>query len=102
LWQHNPAVIISSYKQRQEYLSRRLIAATLHKLEQSNQRFLSASQTLHAVSPLATLNRGYAMAIKLSTGEIIRSIEQVSIGDRVQTRLGHGRFTSQVKDINED
>jgi len=102
LWQHNPALIISSYKQRQEYLSRRLIAATLHKLEQSNQRFLSASQTLHAVSPLATLNRGYAMAIKLSSGEIIRSIEQVSIGDIVQTRLGHGRFTSQVKDINED
>jgi exodeoxyribonuclease VII large subunit len=101
LWQHNPAVTINSHKQRQEYLSNRLIAATAHKLEQLKQRLLNSSQTLHAVSPLATLNRGYAMAINPSTGEIIRSTEQISVGDIVQTRLAHGRFTSQVKDIKE-
>jgi len=101
LWQHNPAVTINSHKQRQEYLSRRLIAATARKLEQFKQRLLNSSQTLHAVSPLATLNRGYAMAINPSTGEIIRSTEQISVGDTVQTRLAHGRFTSQVKDITE-
>ncbi len=102
LWQHNPAVTINSHKQRQEYLSKRLIAATAHKLEQLKQRLLSSSQTLHAVSPLATLNRGYAMAINPSTGEVIRSAEQISVGDTVQTRLAQGRFTSQVKDIHQD
>jgi exodeoxyribonuclease VII large subunit len=102
LWQHNPAAIISSHKQRQDYLSQRLIAAISHKLKQLNQRLLNSSQTLHAVSPLATLNRGYAMAIKPSTGEVIRSAEQISVGDTVQTRLAHGRFTSQIKDINLD
>jgi len=101
LWQHNPAVTIGSYKQRQEYLSKRLTAATIHKLGQLNQRLLNSSQTLHAVSPLATLNRGYAMAINPSTGAIIRSTEQISVGDMVQTRLAHGCFTSQVKDIKE-
>lgn len=102
LWQHNPAVTISSHKQRQDYLSKRLIAATAHKLEQLNQRLLNSSQTLHAVSPLATLNRGYAMAINPSTGEIIRSNEQLKLGDMVETRLAQGRFTSQIKDINRD
>ncbi|WP_340122681.1 exodeoxyribonuclease VII large subunit [Methylobacter svalbardensis] len=102
LWQHNPAVIINSHKQRQEYLSKRLLAATAHKLEQFNQRLLNSSQTLHAVSPLATLNRGYAMAINPSTGAIIRSTEQISVGDMVQTRLAQGRFTSQIKIINRD
>ncbi len=102
LWQHNPAVIINSHKQRQEYLSQRLMAATAHKLEQLKQRLLTSSQTLHAVSPLATLNRGYAMAINPSTGEIIRSAEQISVGELVQTRLAHGRFTSQIKAINRD
>jgi len=102
LWQHNPAVIINSHKQRQEYLSKRLLAATAHKLEQLNQRLLNSSQTLHAVSPLATLNRGYAMAINPSTGEIIRSTEQINVGELVQTRLAHGRFTSQIKIINRD
>ncbi len=102
LWQHNPVVSISSHKQRQDYLQQRLIAATTHKLEQLNQRLLNSSQTLHAVSPLATLNRGYAMAIKPSSGEIIRSTQQISVGDMVQTRLAQGLFASEVKVINRD
>lgn len=101
LWQHNPALIISSHKQRQQYLSKRLVTATARKLEQLNQRLLNSSQTLHAVSPLATLNRGYAMAINPSTGEIIRSSGQIDVGDLVETRLAQGRFTSQVKVIKE-
>lgn len=99
LWQHNPAVIINSHKQRQDYLNQRLLAATHHKLEQFKQRLLSTSQTLHAVSPLATLSRGYAMTIQLSSGEIIRSTEQISIGDIIQTRVAQGQFTSQIKTI---
>lgn len=102
LWQHNPAVIINSHKQRQDYLSKRLAAAVAHKLEQFKQRLLNSSQTLHAVSPLATLNRGYAMAIQPSSGEIIRSTEQLKLGDMVQTRLAQGQFTSQIKSINRD
>ncbi len=102
LWQHNPAITIRSHKQRQDYLSKRLISAAAHKLEQLNQRLLNSSQTLHAVSPLATLNRGYAMVINPSSGEIIRSTEQLKPGDRVQTRLAQGRFTSQIKVIDPD
>jgi exodeoxyribonuclease VII large subunit len=102
LWQHNPAITINSHKQRQEYLNKRLLTATARKLEQLNQRLLSCSQTLHAVSPLATLNRGYAMTVIPSTGEIVRSTEQIKIGDIVQTRLAHGLFTSQVKEINQE
>lgn len=101
LWQHNPAIIINSHKQRQEYLSRRLTIAVTHKLEQLRQRLLNSSQTLHAVSPLATLNRGYTMTINSSTGEIISSTEQINIGDTVQTRLAQGGFTSQIKNITE-
>ena len=102
LWRHNPAIIINNHKQRQAYLSQRLIGASAHKLEQLNQRLLNASQTLHAVSPLATLNRGYAMTVDPSSGAIIRSTEQINIGDRVQTRLAHGRFTSEIKVIDRD
>jgi exodeoxyribonuclease VII large subunit len=99
LWQHNPITLINSHKQRHEFLKLRLFAATTHKLEQLKQHLLISSQTLHAVSPLATLCRGYAMVIDPSTGEIIRSTHQLSIGDIVQTRIGQGRYTSQVKTI---
>ncbi len=102
LWQHNPAITINSHKQRQSYLTKRLISATAHKLEKLNQRLLNASQTLHAVSPLATLNRGYSMTVNPSSGEIIRSTEQLKLGDTVQTRLAQGRFSSQITDIDRD
>ena len=99
LWQHNPAVTINNYKQKHDYLSKRLITVTRHKLEWLNQRLLNVSQTLHAVSPLATLNRGYALVIHHPSGQIIRSTEQLRPGDMVETRLAEGRFTSQIKDI---
>ncbi|MDD1619597.1 MAG: exodeoxyribonuclease VII large subunit [Methylococcaceae bacterium] len=100
LWQHNPAVTINNYKQKHDYLSKRLITITCHKLEWLNQRLLNVSQTLHAVSPLATLNRGYALVIHQPSGQIIRSTEQLKPGDTVETRVAQGRFTSQVKDID--
>lgn len=99
LWQHTPIITINSYKQRQCYLSQRLIKAGQRRLEQLNQRLLNASQTLHAVSPLATLKRGYALALHLPSGQIIRSSAQLRAGDLVQTRLAQGQFTSQVKNI---
>lgn len=101
LWRHNPAIAIKRHQQRQEFLHRRLLAATALKLDRLKQRLVNTSQTLHAVSPLATLNRGYAMAMNPSTGEIIRSVDQISIGDTVQTRLAHGQFTCQVERINK-
>jgi exodeoxyribonuclease VII large subunit len=100
LWQYSPAVAINNYQQKQVYLSKRLISVTRHKLEQLNQRLLNASQTLHAVSPLATLNRGYALVIHQASGQIIRSIEQLKTGDRLETRLAQGRFTSQISTID--
>ena len=99
LWQHNPAVAINNYKQKQDYLAKRLITVTRHKLERLNQRLLNVSQTLHAVSPLATLNRGYALATHQPSGQIIRSTEQLNPGDMVETRVAKGRFTSQIKVI---
>ncbi|MFU8790450.1 MAG: exodeoxyribonuclease VII large subunit [Methylobacter sp.] len=102
LWQFNPALMISSHQQRQDYLRQRLVAATAHKLEQSSQRLLNASQTLQAVSPLATLNRGYALVIQPDSGTLIRSSEQLKPGDTVQTRLGHGSFISEIKEIERN
>jgi exodeoxyribonuclease VII large subunit len=102
LWQFNPAVAINAQKQRHDYLSKRLIAVTQRKLEQLNQRLLNVSQTLHTVSPLATLNRGYALAALQPSGEIIRSAAQLAIGDMTETRLAHGCYTSQIKTIEPE
>lgn len=101
LWRFNPEIVIHSHEQKQVYLRDRLQSAIQRKLETIKQRLLNSSQTLNAVSPLATLNRGYAMAIRLPDAAIIRSTEQLAIGDLVQTRVAEGRFISQVKSLEK-
>ena len=99
LGQHNPTVAIRNHQQRQQYLSHRLLSATKQQLKQCQQRLVTASQTLHAVSPLATLNRGYTLTINQRSGQIVRSTAQLKLGDIVETRLAQGCFTSEIKTL---
>ena len=101
LWQYNPAITIKNFQQKQQYLSRRLLTATKHKLQRLQLRLINNSQTLHAVSPLATLSRGYGLSIQAKTKNIIRSTEQLALGELVQTHLASGCFTSKVTSLDE-
>ena len=101
IWQHNPAITIRHYQHRQAYLSHRLLSAIEQRLQQHQQRLVTASQTLNAVSPLATLNRGYTLTIEPRSGQIIRSTAQLKLGDIVETRLAQGSFTSEIKAIKK-
>ena len=102
LGQHNPAGTISRCEQKLRYLNQRLPAAITRKLEKLDRQLSHAGQTLHAVSPLATLSRGYTLTLEPSSGSIIRSTEQLAIGDRIETRFRQGRCTSEIKTIDKD
>ncbi|MEQ1546236.1 exodeoxyribonuclease VII large subunit [Methyloglobulus sp.] len=102
LWQQTPMSAIRRNQQQIAYLSERLVSATNIFLKNNSQRLLNASQTLHAVSPLATLNRGYALVTEQTSGLIVRSTEQLNVGDKVLTRLAKGYFTSQVNALFEE
>ncbi len=56
---------------------------------------------LDAVSPLAVLGRGYALAT-LENGQLIRSCKQVKSGDKVSVVLGRGKLDCQVKKITDN
>ena len=101
LWLYNPALTISNYQQKQQYLSTRLATAITHKLGRLQDRLLNNSQTLNAVSPLATLSRGYGLSIHAQSKSIIRSTEQLGLGDLVETHLASGCFTSKVTKLDE-
>jgi exodeoxyribonuclease VII large subunit len=51
---------------------------------------------LNSLSPLAVLDRGYALVLS-SQGTLIRSTAQLTAGDQVTTRLADGAFTSRVE-----
>ena len=50
---------------------------------------------LQALSPLAVLQRGYAL-VQNEAGAVVRSVGQLAAGRGVQTRLGDGSFRSTV------
>ncbi|RIZ65599.1 MAG: exodeoxyribonuclease VII large subunit [Methylococcales bacterium] len=101
LWQYNPAVTINNYQDKQQYLTARLATAITRKIERLQDRLLNNSQTLHAVSPLATLSRGYGLSMHAKSKSIIRSTEQLGLGDLVETHLASGCFTSKVTKLDE-
>ncbi|WP_305906499.1 exodeoxyribonuclease VII large subunit [Methylomarinum sp. Ch1-1] len=102
LTRHNPAEKICQQQQKLLYFEERIKRAMQQKLEQLQRRQAGICQTLHAVSPLATLERGYAIVSDRQSGEIIKSSRQLNPGDILETRLGEGRYTSQVKEIEHD
>ncbi|MDH3689206.1 MAG: exodeoxyribonuclease VII large subunit [Gammaproteobacteria bacterium] len=57
---------------------------------------------LHNVSPLATLERGYAVVYSLPQRRLIRRASSVSPGDKVEARLSAGRIECRVEKVQDD
>jgi exodeoxyribonuclease VII large subunit len=70
--------------------------APLLLLERRRAALEHAAGRLRALSPRATLERGYA--IVRTAGEIVRSSSQVATGTRVDVELGTGGFGAQVEE----
>ncbi|MDA8780920.1 exodeoxyribonuclease VII large subunit [Gammaproteobacteria bacterium] len=59
----------------------------------------SITTNLNAISPLAVLDRGYAIVMN-ENGQALKSSKDIKVGDTVTTRLGDGGFTSNVSKKN--
>lgn len=83
-----------------ELLKNRLIAAQSQQLTQKNSRYIAAVSKLDAMSPLKVLSRGYAMAQR-ENGEILRSVRQAEIGERLELSFSDGKLRATVMDKEE-
>jgi len=72
------------------------LADLKHCLALARERLRTLDSQLQTLSPLATLERGYAIARNLGTGEVVRSVAQVVAGDRLEVRVSDGQFESTV------
>jgi len=74
----------------------RLQRSTERLLESSAAKLGALDARLQSLSPLAVLDRGYALVLS-SEGALIRSTVQLTPGDPVTTRLADGSFISRVE-----
>lgn len=97
----NPTGYIQQQGKGLELLKNRLISAQNQAISQKKQRYIAAVSKLDAMSPLKVLTRGYSMA-QTSAGEVLRSVHQVELGERVSIRLTDGILSATVMDKKEE
>jgi len=93
-----PAARVTLLVSQRRQASQRLVRAIHNRLATHRQQLSGAARQLHAVSPLATLDRGYA--IVLSADQVVRRADALSVGQQLQIRLGHGRAAAEVTAID--
>ncbi len=71
----------------------RSLERTLHR---SVARLSALDARLHSLSPLAVLDRGYALVLD-AKGTLVRTMAQLARGDTVTTRISDGTFISRVE-----
>src|SRR3990167_3963995 len=83
--------------QRLQALAERLQRSMREGLKARSLQLHSQVQTLHAVSPLATLWRGYSIMLD-ERGRAIRNAADTRPGQRLKARLGNGELDVRVED----
>ena len=82
-------------RQRLEAQTTSLAAATRARLLASQVALEKQSASLQALSPVAILNRGYALVFD-SNGRLLKDAGQLAAGDELSARLARGRFKARV------
>lgn len=95
LQQQTPDHKIKQLKLSSAGLYQRLEKQVQRLLEQQQLRLKNAMQLLDAVSPLATLDRGYAI-VSDDEGQVITDAEELSSGQTINTRFAKGSIKSRV------
>jgi exodeoxyribonuclease VII large subunit len=101
LWQRlraqHPRQQLAREHERLSEWQRRLRAAMVQQLAHARERLEPSGRALHAVSPLATLERGYAILLD-DDARVIRSVHEVTFDAEITTRLADG--TMRVKRLD--
>lgn len=72
-----------------------------HRLERASDDLGHSVARVRALSPLATLQRGYAV-VTTSEGHVLAGVGDASPGDRVAVRLHDGRLAVTVSAVDSD
>ena len=94
----SPARTLQRSCQRIANLSLRMDHALTCRLAGAAESLRVASGTLNAVSPLATLSRGYSIARKLPGRSLVRYSREIEAGDRLELTFAAGGAVCRVEE----
>ena len=102
LQSHSKALVAAlsrGFEQYRQHIDELTRVASMHLgnlLTISREKLRGRELKLGSLSPLATLERGYALVQHSATGEVISRIDQVHRGDAIDVKVSDGQFKSRV------
>ena len=101
LQQQTPAHLTRQLTVRYQNLYRRLEQQVAKQMAHRRQALDNTMHLLDAVSPLATLDRGYAIVAD-TKGQVITNAATATVGQSIHTKLAKGAIKSTVVSIEQD
>jgi exodeoxyribonuclease VII large subunit len=96
LFQHSPERRVKDMCLKYESLSARLSHAWANRLARAEHRLSLAARALNTVSPLATLDRGFAIVTRGADGSLVTDVATLQVGDAIQARVARGTVRATV------
>ncbi len=94
----HPQRRLEALRERMQRLQPRAQAAITRQLQGDSLRLRALARSMEAVSPLATVARGYAILTREDDGSLVRSSLQVRPGDALNARVGDGQIAVTVSE----
>lgn len=95
----HPERKLAQLQERFKLAQQGLVRAQNLNITQKQQRFAETVRMLNTLSPLKTLERGYALATFADTHIPITNSQQLKPGDKVKTQVAKGEFVAVVESI---
>ncbi len=102
LTQQNPITTIQSKTDQIARLRHTLTRSIEHAMAERASAHQRSTATLRAVSPFATLERGYAVVTKpdgTTWGQIVSNVEEVEDGDTINAHVHGGTIDAVVRSV---
>lgn len=96
----SPTRYVALRRENVNSLLLRLSSAQQRNLNTKRQNFIAATAKLDAMSPLKVLSRGYCVA-RCAEGHVIKSVKQVSVGDKASVMVADGTVEVTIDAITE-
>jgi exodeoxyribonuclease VII large subunit len=95
----HPRQMLAAQRLRLDELSERADRALANSLQLARGRLQAGAARLDALSPLAVLRRGYAIARRDDDGTVVRDADTLRPGDEIELVLARGTASVQVRAI---
>jgi exodeoxyribonuclease VII large subunit len=92
----DPRRLIRERWQTRDHLEERLVRAMEARHKAAINRLALLSARLHALSPAASLQRGYAIVRQKATATVLHSYSEVAVGSLVEILLADGTVDATV------